>query len=114
MKNGVVLINTARGSLIDARSLIRALRDGKVAAAGLDVMPDEPMIREEAELICSFYCDRHDLRNLVADHVLLRMPNVIVTPHSAFNTREAIGRISETTVKNIEAFLRGAPENLVR
>lgn len=71
------------------------------------------MIREGAELICSIYCDRHDLRNLAADHVLLRMPNVVVTPHSAFNTREAIGRIPETTVKNIEAFLRGAPENRV-
>lgn len=113
MKNGVVLINTARGSLIDPRALIRALRDGKVAAAGLDVMPDEPMIREEAELICSYYCGRHDLRNLIADHVLLRMPNVIITPHSAFNTREAVGRISKTTVINIEAFLRGKPENLV-
>jgi D-lactate dehydrogenase len=113
MKKGVVLINTARGSLIDPRALIRALRDGRVAAAGLDVMPDEPMIREEAELICSFYCGRHDLRNLIADHVLLRMPNVIVTPHSAFNTREAVSRISKTTVKNIEAFLEGKPQNLV-
>jgi D-lactate dehydrogenase len=113
MKNGVVLINTARGSLIDPRALIRALRDGKVAAAGLDVMPDEPMIREEAELICSSYCGRHDVRNLIADHVLLKMPYVMITPHSAFNTREAVGRISNTTVKNIEAFLRGKPENLV-
>lgn len=113
MKKGVVLINTARGSLIDPRALIRALRDGRVAAAGLDVMPDEPMIREEAELICSFYCGRHDLRNLIADHVLLRMPNVIVTPHSAFNTKEAISRISKTTVKNIEAFLERKPQNLV-
>jgi D-lactate dehydrogenase len=113
MKKGVVLINTARGSLIDPRALIRALRDGKVAAAGLDVMADEPMIREEAELICSFYCGRHDLRNLIADHVLLRMPNVIITPHSAFNTREAVSRISKTTVKNIEAFLEGKPQNLL-
>ncbi|RTL81596.1 MAG: hydroxyacid dehydrogenase [Hyphomicrobiales bacterium] len=113
MKKGVVLINTARGSLIDPRALIGALRNGKVAAAGLDVMPDEPMIREEAELICSFYCGRRDLRNLVADHVLLKMSNVIVTPHSAFNTREAVSRISKTTVKNIEAFLEGRPQNLV-
>lgn len=113
MKKGVVLINTARGSLVDPSALIRALRDGRVAAAGLDVMPDEPMIREETELICSFYCGRHDLRNLVADHVLLRMPNVIVTPHSAFNTREAVSRISKTTVKNIEAFLEGKPQNVV-
>ncbi len=113
MKDGVVVINTARGDLIDTRALIQALTGGKVAAAGLDVLPDEPMIREEAELICSIFCDQHDLRNLVANHVLLRMRNVIVTPHSAFNTREAVDRIAETTVENIGAFLAGAPRNEV-
>ena len=113
MKPGVIVINTARGSLIDASALIQALHSGKVAGAGLDVLPDEPLIREEAELICSIYCNRHDLRNLVADHILLHMPNVIVTPHSAFNTHEAVQRIVETTVENIEAFLGGRPRNLV-
>lgn len=113
MKNGVVVINTARGDLIDTLALIRALTSGKVAAAGLDVLPDEPMIREEAELICSFFCNGHDLRNLVADHVLLRMRNVIVTPHSAFNTREAVGRIVDITVDNIASFLAGVPRNVV-
>lgn len=113
MKDGVVLINTARGSLVDARALIEALGRGKVAAAGLDVLPDEPMIREEAELICSVFCNRHDLRNLVADHVLLGMPNVVVTPHSAFNTREAVGRIVDTTIENIKAFVASRPRNVV-
>jgi D-lactate dehydrogenase len=113
MKDGVVIINTARGDLIDTRALIQALTSGKVAAAGLDVLPDEPMIREEAELICSFFCDQYDLRNLVANHVLLRMPNVIVTPHSAFNTREAVDRIVSTTVENIRGFLAGTPQNVV-
>lgn len=113
MKDGVVLINTARGGLIDARALIEALNRGRVAAAGLDVLPDEPMIREEAELICSVFCNQHDLRNLVADHVLLRMPNVVVTPHSAFNTREAVGRIVDTTIENIKAFVDGRPRNVV-
>ena len=113
LKDGAVLINTARGDLIDTRALIEALRSGKVAAAGLDVLPDEPLIREEAELICSIFCEKHDLRNLVASHVLLRMPNVIVTPHSAFNTREAVRRIVETTVANIAAFVQQRPLNLV-
>lgn len=105
IKHSVIIINTARGSVIDARALIQALRSGKVAAAGLDVLADEPLIRDEAELICSTYCDQHDLRNLLADHLLLRLPNVIVTPHSAFNTREAVHRIVETTVANISSFL---------
>ncbi len=113
MKDGVVIINTARGSLIDSRALIQALRSGKVAGAGLDVLPDEPLIREEAELICGIYCDQHDLRDLVASHVLLRMPNVVITPHSAFNTREAVARIAETTVANIDAFIEGHPQNVV-
>jgi D-lactate dehydrogenase len=113
MKDGVVLINTARGTLVDARALIEALRRGKVAAAGLDVLPDEPMIREEAELICSTFCNQRDLRNVVADHVLLRMPNVVVTPHSAFNTKEAVGRIVRTTIENIEAYIAGRPRNTV-
>lgn len=113
MKQGVVVINTARGNLIDVSALIEALQSGKVAGAGLDVLPDEPLIREEAELIRSIYANRHDLRNLVADHILLHMPNVIVTPHSAFNTGEAIERIVETTLGNIKAYIEGRPQNLV-
>ncbi|KCZ96008.1 NAD(P)-dependent oxidoreductase, partial [Hyphomonas oceanitis] len=113
MKDGVVIINTARGDVIDTQELIKALKSGKVSAAGLDVLPDEPMLREEAELICSVDCDGHDLRTLVADQVLLRMPNVIVTPHSAFNTQEAIARIAETTLENIKTYLKGVPQNLV-
>ncbi|MBI1212719.1 MAG: hydroxyacid dehydrogenase [Alphaproteobacteria bacterium] len=113
MKDGVVVINTARGSLIDARALIKALRSGKVAGAGLDVLPDEPLIREEAELICSSYYNRQDLRDLIADHVLLSLPNVVITPHSAFNTREAIDRIVDTTIENIDAFIGGSPQNVV-
>jgi D-lactate dehydrogenase len=115
MKTGVVVINTARGDLIETNALIQALTSGKVAAAGLDVLPDEPMIREEAELINSIFTTAHhsDLRNLVANHVLLRMRNVIVTPHSAFNTREAVDRIAETTAANISAYLEGRPQNVV-
>jgi D-lactate dehydrogenase len=113
MKPGAIVINTARGSIIDARALIEALRSGKLAAAGLDVLPDEPLIREEAELISSIYDNKQDIRDLVADHVLLNMPNVVVTPHSAFNTREAIRRITTTTVSNIVSFLDGRPVNVV-
>lgn len=113
MKRGAILINTARGSIVDARALIEALGSGKLAAVGLDVLPDEPLIREEAELISSIYANQRDIRNLVADHILLNMPNVIVTPHSAFNTREAIARITTTTVDNIVSFLDGVPANVV-
>jgi len=113
MKHGAVLINTARGPVVDIRALLRALGDGRLAAAGLDVLPEEPAIREEAELLRQFFEKEHDLDTLLANHVLLRMRNVIITPHSAFYTREAVERILDTTRANIAAFIAGEPQNLV-
>lgn len=113
MKPGMILINTARGSVVHIQALARALADGKVAAAGLDVLPDEPTIREEYELLHSFFREKHDLETLLAGHVLLRLRNVIITPHSAFYTREAIGRITDTTIMNIRAFAAGEAINVV-
>lgn len=113
MKRGAVLINTSRGSLVDIRSLLQALADGRVAAAGLDVLPEEPAIREEAELLRAAFQRTHNLETLLANHILLRMRNVYVTPHSAFDTREAVERILETTIGNILAFIGGNPRNVV-
>ncbi|MEB3829620.1 hydroxyacid dehydrogenase [Phormidium sp. CCY1219] len=113
MKEGVILINTSRGSVVDVDALVKALSEGKVAAAGLDVLPEEPVMREEAELLRSVYRREHNLEELLADHVLLRLRNVLITPHSAFNTREAVQRILDTTRENIESFVEGKPENVV-
>jgi len=113
MKDGVVLINTSRGSIVDIDALIEALSQGKVAAAGLDVLPEEPTMREEAELLRSVYRKKHNMDTLLADHVLLRLRNVIITPHSAFNTREAVQRILDTTAENIAQFVSGEPQNVV-
>lgn len=113
MKQGAVLINTSRGSVVDVQALLRALADGQIAAAGLDVLPEEPTIREEAELLHSLFHKKHNLETLLADHVLLRLSNVYITPHSAFNTREALQRILDTTLANICAFAQGKPNNVV-
>ncbi|MEM5785976.1 MAG: hydroxyacid dehydrogenase [Syntrophobacteraceae bacterium] len=113
MKDGVILINTARGSVVDIKAMVEAISRGKVRAAGLDVLPEEPAMREEAELVRRAFGEKHNLDTLLAGHILLRLRNVIITPHSAFFTREAIERILDTTVKNIEAFIRSKPENLV-
>ncbi|HOO15976.1 MAG TPA: hydroxyacid dehydrogenase [Phycisphaerae bacterium] len=113
MKQGVVLINTARGSIVNVQALMEALAAGKVRAAGLDVLPEEPMMREEAELLHRAIRTEHDLETLLADHILLRQRNVFVTPHSAFCTEEAVQQILEVTRENIEAFARGAPQNVV-
>jgi len=113
MKPGAILINTARGNVVDVPALVRALADGRLRAAGLDVLPQEPLVREEAQIFREAWTDGYDLKALVANHVLLRFPNVIVTPHNAYNTQSAVRRIIETTLENIEAFGRGEPRNLV-
>ncbi|MDX1653805.1 MAG: hydroxyacid dehydrogenase [Candidatus Competibacteraceae bacterium] len=113
IKDGAILINTSRGPVVEVQPLLKALSSGKIAAAGLDVLPEEPVIREEAELLRSVFSREHNLETLLADHVLLRLRNVIITPHSAFNTREAMQRILDTTRENIDAFLAGEPSNVV-
>jgi D-lactate dehydrogenase len=113
MRDGVVLINTARGGLVDVHALLRALADGQVRAAGLDVLPEEPVIREETEVLHSLFQEEYDYRTLLADHVLLRMRNVFITPHSAFNTEEALRRILDTTVANLAGFAAGRPQSVV-
>jgi D-lactate dehydrogenase len=113
LKRGTILINTSRGSVVDTGALLRALSDGTVAAAGLDVLEEEPTVREEAELVRSVFSREHDLETLLGDHILLRMRNVLITPHSAFNTREAVQRILDTTRENIAAYAAGKPRNVV-
>ncbi|GLY88898.1 hydroxyacid dehydrogenase [Actinoallomurus iriomotensis] len=113
IKPGAVIINTSRGSVLDTTALLRALSDGTVAAAGLDVIEDEPTVREEAELIRSIFARRHDLDTLLSDHVLLRMRNVLITPHTAFNTHEAVRRILDITCENIAAYTAGSPQNII-
>lgn len=114
MKSSAVLVNTARGNLIDTEALVRALADGRLGGAALDVLPEEPLIREEAAIFRSGMSEKpHDLKALVANHVLLSFPNVLVTPHIAYNTDGALRRIIDTTIGNIQAFASGAPQNVV-
>ena len=113
MKHGAVLINTARGNIVDTKAMLEALAEGRISAAGLDVLSEEPAIREEAELLRSEFRHQHDMEALLADHLLLRQRNVFITPHSAFNTREAVLRILETTRDNVDAFASGSPQNTV-
>lgn len=113
MKDGVVIINTSRGTVIDSQALLHAVATGKVAAAGLDVIEEEPVIREEAELLSSVYTREHDLATVLSSCVMMRLKNVIITPHSAFHTKEAVDEILETTAANMDAFLAGRPQNVV-
>lgn len=113
MKHGAVLINTSRGLIIDTEALIRSLSSGRLRAVGLDVLPQERLVREEAEIFRAGYKLGPESIELLANHVLLQFPNVIVTPHIAYDTEEAIHRIIDTTIDNIGAFFSGLPQNLV-
>lgn len=107
MKDGVVLINTSRGKLIDTKSLIKKLQEGKIGGLGLDVYEDE----EEFFL--------NDMSNsYVRDEelsILLTMPNVVVTSHQAFFTEEALNKIALDTCENIKEFFEtGECKNRVK
>jgi len=117
MKNGVVIINTARGALIDSRALLKALRDGKVSYAGLDVLEEEGDIGEELSVLYRDDEDIERLKRLLMNNLLIQLEKenyrVIITPHNAFNTKEALERIRKTTVENIKSFVSKKPINLV-
>jgi D-lactate dehydrogenase len=112
MKRGAILINTARGTVVDSQALLWALTEGIVAAAGLDVIEGEELIKEEAALLSAPEA-AEKMRLVLFQHALLRHPNVIITPHMAFDTREALERIVETTADNIRGYLSGCPTNVV-
>ena len=108
MKTGIVLLNTARGSLINTRDLLAALESGKVSAAGLDVIEGEQALRADIEAQGKF--DRKAAMEMIDTHQLLARENVIITPHNAFHSEEAMQRILDTTIANIEAYAKnGAP-----
>lgn len=113
LKHGAVLVNTARGALVDTMALVAALEDGRLSGAGLDVLEEECNIREESELLSPEFHKSCNYQVLIADHVLLQRDDVIITPHNAFNSKEAIVRILDTTIQNITSFLAGKPINLV-
>lgn len=113
MKPGSYLVNTSRGAVIDTESLVRHLQDGSIAGAALDVLEEEEFTHDEANALLEKVNENHDLKDVIANHVLIDMPNVIVTPHVAYNTQEAVKRIIDTTFSNITSFISGTPQNLV-
>jgi len=115
MKKGVFLINTARGELIDTDALIWGLKEKIIAGVGLDVLEGERELKEELEILA--YEDKaekiKDYKTLLEDRVLIDMPNVIVTPHIAFYSKEAEEDIIKTSAENIKNFISGQAKNLV-
>ena len=92
MKSTAILITTSRGKVVDEAALIEALRDKKIAGAGLDVFEKEP---------------------LPMDSPLLKMDNVVLTPHIAFLSEESLDECTYMSIENVEMFIKGKPQNVV-
>ena len=93
MKKTALLINAARGPVVDSRALADALKEGRIAGAGIDVFEGEPPI--------------------ASDHPLLNAPNVILAPHVGFATQEAMEKRAVIAFKNVQAYLAGKPQNVM-
>ncbi|MCP4982611.1 MAG: 3-phosphoglycerate dehydrogenase [Gammaproteobacteria bacterium] len=91
MKAGAIIINTARAQLLDETVLIELLSNGQIAAAGIDVFDDEP---------------------IATDHPYLELDNVVMTPHVAYNTPEALADMYDTAIDNLVAYYTGTPQNV--
>ncbi len=113
IKKGAVLINTSRGQVVDTEALIQALDQGILKAAGLDVLESECIIVDEKQILHHKVPQGCDLKTVVENHLLLQYDNVLITPHNAFNTEEALSRILDTTVKTLASFTRGKLINRV-
>ena len=113
IKKGAYLINTSRGAVVETEALVEALQSGIIAGAGLDVLEEEGDMADETALLTAPHPKEEELKIVLENHYLINHPRVIVTPHVAFNTAEAVGRILDTTIENIKAFSAGSPTNLV-
>ncbi len=112
MKRGALLINTARGPLVDTDALLWALDEGILGGAGLDVFEGEDVMEREETLLAQPGAEEQ-LRAAMRVHLLQRRENVVLTPHIGFNSHEAVRRILDTTIDNVNGFLGGQAENVV-
>jgi D-lactate dehydrogenase len=113
IKKGAYLINTARGAIVETAALVEALQKDIIAGAGLDVLEEEGDMNDELALLTSPHPREDELKVVLENNFLMNHPRVIITPHIAFDTNEAIRRILGTTIENIAAFQTGAPKNIL-
>jgi D-lactate dehydrogenase len=112
VKKGTLFINTARSGLIEPKALYFAIEQDIFGGAGLDVFEGEELVKEENQMLTKNVSVEH-LEPILRRNILLKHENVIITPHMAFDSVEAIERILDTTVDNIKGFLEGKNYNKV-
>lgn len=107
MKKNAVIVNTARGELINTKDLYKALTAEQIAGAALDVIECEEYFSSESELFCDEAGNCADcVKKTLLNHIIINLKNVIITPHIAYDTKEATCRILQKTVLNLQNFLR--------
>ena len=114
IKKGAYLVNTARGGLIETEAILLGLEKGILAGVALDVLEEEKAIVEEAALTGAGGQREVDFKTVCEDHVLMHHPRVLVTPHNAFNSHEALERILMTTAENVKKFEANEPVHEVK
>lgn len=116
IKKGAYLVNTARGAIVETDALMQGLESGVLAGVGLDVLEEEGEIKDEMKFLKEENVEGGTMKTIIENHMLMRMPNVLMTPHNAFNTREALERILATTIGNVKGFLTNSliPKNIVK
>ncbi|HET7302357.1 MAG TPA: 2,3-bisphosphoglycerate-dependent phosphoglycerate mutase [Candidatus Saccharimonadales bacterium] len=110
-----ILLNTARGSLVDSASLLHALQENRLGGAGLDVLEHEELLHasnEAVDFIGGTLGEDQTAKQTI--NTLKGLPNVLLTPHNAYNTQEALDRIRQTTAQNITDFYEGRTPNQVK
>ena len=113
IKKGALLVNTARGGIIETEALIEALDKKILAGVGLDVLEGENLVMEEKQLAFDKKT-AEEMLSLAKDHILFSRENVIFTPHIAFYSEEAIERIMEVTAENINSYIAGKLKNVIK
>ena len=113
LKKGVIILNTARGGILETEAILMGLEQKVISAAGIDVLEEECFVKEERQLLTEQFIKECDLRTQLLNHVLLTKENVLVTPHNAFNSQEALQRILDVTVENMVSFAQGKVINTV-
>lgn len=111
MKKGALLINTARGGLVETEALANAISKKRIGGAGIDVLEEEAAVKEEKQLLSKNF--QINFKTIVENHLLLSSRKVIVTPHNAFNSEEALNRILDATLENINAYIKKKRINAV-
>ncbi|MDE1848477.1 MAG: hydroxyacid dehydrogenase [Nanoarchaeota archaeon] len=113
VKKGALLINTSRGEVIETETVIKALNRGIISGAAMDVLEGEELIKDERELLFKQH-SHEELKAALEESVLAEHENVIITPHNAFNTQEALQRILDVTIQDVRFAIQNKKENTVK